>query len=201
MKRTINIILVLLLVTVLAGNVAYAKDDDGQNSSVGFSVNKQNDLVVSSAGTAYILYPSNAAGQNNYSGVPVTNIVEITADGTSTVLSLSDTVTEYALSEEYSVLVAASKSGQKGKVSDEASYNSTSSLYIVSLPLSAGVTPITVSFTGLITSKPSVVGGKIYVTTSEVTKSSEVGGAKYSNRTNYLNVVGLDGTVESKTSY
>ena len=99
------------------------------------------------------------------------------------------------------MLVAASKSGQKSKVSDEASYSSTSSLYIVGLPLSAGAEPITVSFTGLITSKPSVVGGKIYVTTSEANKASEVGGSKYSNRTNYLNIVGLDGTVESKISY
>ncbi|MBF0458955.1 MAG: hypothetical protein HQK99_13790 [Nitrospirae bacterium] len=208
MKTKLYIAAVIMAGLLIYGEGVYAFPGPGGFNGTGSFGNSDNhggfaakmlrfggsSFVVGSDGTSYIA--SLNAVDNATTLVNATSkLLAITSSGTKQSITLNGIVRKLVIGQDassnnYLVAVAVVKSS--------AAASPSTVLYIVSLPFSQSVTPVSVSLNGAKASRPEIVNGNVYITTTVWTAGTSGSAA---TKTSYLNVVKLNGTIVSQVQY
>ncbi|MBF0517452.1 MAG: hypothetical protein HQK97_10120 [Nitrospirae bacterium] len=152
-----------------------------------------NSLVVGSDGTSYVA-SANIASATSMTSM-TSNLIAITSAGSKQSITVNGLVKKFVIGQDTSsnnYLIATAM------VKSSTTTSPSTVLYITPLPFSQSSTPTSVSLTGAMASRPQIVNGNIYITTT-LWSASTTGGA--STKTSYLNVVGFNGSIVSQVSY
>lgn len=205
MKTKLYIAAVIMAGLLIYGEGVYAFNGPGGYNGPGSFGNHggfagkmfrygRSSFVVGSDGTSYIATLS--AVDNTTTLVnATTKLMAITSSGSKQSITLNGMVRKLVTGQDASsnnYLVAAAV------VKSSATASPSTVLYIVSLPFSQSVTPVSVSLSGARASRPEIVNGNVYITTTVWTAGATGSTAA---KTSYLNVVNLNGTIISQVQY
>ncbi|MBF0553641.1 MAG: hypothetical protein HQK96_03695 [Nitrospirae bacterium] len=203
MRPKLYLLAVVVAGLFIFGQSVYAFNGPGNFSGFGGHAGfagkmlhfKESPFVVGSDGTSYIASLNPVDNTTTPANI-TTNLVAITSAGAKQSVTLNGMVRKLVIgqgtsSNNYLVAAAVVKSSTTASPSTV--------LYIVSLPFNQSATPASVSLEGVRASRPEIVNGNIYITTTVWAANTTKGGTP--TKTSYLYVVSLSGAIVSQVSY
>jgi hypothetical protein len=141
--------------------------------------------VADDDGTVYVVTVKPLDSSSGFES----ELVSIAADGTKTTLTLTGMVSQPVLSEDETVLAAASF-----KPEDE-----TTIVYLVEVPFTQETVPVAAVLDGKFLSEPVMGDDKLYITTEVLSNSGS--DTAPPERTSYLYTIAFDGSIKSKVEF